>query len=42
MIDNIPSNFKLQKENGIAIKSFYTEDVNDKSLFKITPIIKSF
>ena len=32
IIDNIPQNYRLQKENGINIKSFYGDNPNDKIL----------
>ena len=41
IIDNIPTNFQLQKENGIHIKSFYSEDIKDTSLYEILPILQS-
>jgi hypothetical protein len=41
MIDNIAQNFRLQNENGILIKSFYTEDSGDKELLNIIPLLKS-
>ena len=41
IVDNIPQNFRLQKENGIFIKSFYSENKNDDSLIQLGPILKS-
>ena len=32
IVDNMPQNFRLQKENGINIKAFWGEDVNDNAL----------
>jgi hypothetical protein len=37
----MPQNFRLQKENGIFIKTFYGDDTNDTALFELTPILKS-
>ena len=39
IIDNTPQNFRLQKNNGIAIKSFWGEDKNDNALRDLTPIL---
>ena len=41
IIDNMPHNFKLQKENGIFIKNFYGEDKNDTALIDLIPILKT-
>ena len=41
IIDNMPQNFRLQKENGIYIKSFWGEDNNDVALFDLIPILKN-
>ena len=41
IIDNNPKYFKLQKENGIAIKPFFGEDNYDKVLFNLIPILKN-
>jgi hypothetical protein len=41
IVDNMPQNFRLQKENGILIKTFYGEDFNDKALIELTPILNS-
>ncbi len=41
IVDNIPQNFRLQKDNGIFIKSFYSDNTNDDSLTHLTPILKS-
>jgi hypothetical protein len=35
----MPQNFKLQKENGIFIKTFYGEDKNDTALIDLLPIL---
>lgn len=37
----MPQNFRLQKENGIFIKTFYGDDTNDTALFELAPILKS-
>jgi Dullard-like phosphatase family protein len=39
IIDNMPQNFKLQKENGILIKPFWGQDSNDKTLYDLMPIL---
>ena len=41
IIDNMPHNFKLQKENGIFIKNFYGDDKKDQALLDLIPILKS-
>ena len=38
IVDNLPQNFKLQKENGINIKSFWGEDIYDDALFNLSII----
>ena len=35
----MPQNFKLQKENGILISSFWGEDTNDKALLNLGRIL---
>ena len=39
IIDNMPQNFRLQKENGIFIKTFYGEDQDDSAMFELIPIL---
>ena len=39
IIDNMPQNFRLQKENGIMIKPFWGEDKYDTALFDLIPIL---
>jgi CTD small phosphatase-like protein 2 len=39
IVDNLPQNFILQKENGILIKSFYGENKEDNSLFNLLKIL---
>ena len=39
IIDNIPQNFRLQKENGINIKSFWAQDPEDNTLLELLPIL---
>ena len=41
IVDNMPQNFRLQKENGILIKTFYGEDINDKALLELIPILNA-
>ena len=40
IIDNLPQRFKLQKENGILVKTFNGENKNDCKLKKLIPILK--
>ena len=40
IIDNLPQSFKLQKENGILIKTFDGENKNDNKLKELIPILK--
>jgi len=39
IVDNMPQNFRLQKENGINIKPFWGEDIYDAALINLTPIL---
>jgi len=39
IVDNLPQHFKLQKENGINIKSFWAQDPNDRALYDLIPIL---
>jgi Dullard-like phosphatase family protein len=39
IVDNLPQNFRLNKENGINIKSFYGDNPNDKILFNLSKIL---
>ena len=39
IVDNMPQNFRLQKENGINIKAFWGEDIYDTALFNLAPIL---
>jgi TFIIF-interacting CTD phosphatase-like protein len=39
IIDNMPQNFKLQKDNGVYIKTFYGEDADDTALIDLIPIL---
>ena len=39
IVDNMPQNFKLQKENGIMIKAFWGEDNYDRALIDLIPIL---
>ena len=40
IVDNMPQNFKLQKENGIFIKNFNGDDKNDSALIDLIPILR--
>ena len=39
IVDNMPQNFRLQKENGIIIKAFWGEDKYDTALIDLIPIL---
>ena len=39
IIDNMPQNFKLQKDNGITIKSFWGDSPNDNILYELSIIL---
>ena len=39
IVDNMPQNFRLQKENGINIKAFWGEDANDNALEELGTIL---
>ena len=39
IVENIPQNYRLQKENGILIKSFYGEDIYDTALASLGDIL---
>ena len=39
IVDNMPQNFRLQKENGIIIKAFWGEDNYDTALLDLIPIL---
>ena len=39
IVDNMPQNFRLQKENGIIIKAFWGEDNSDTVLCDLYPIL---
>ena len=41
IIDDMPQNFKLQKENGIIIRPFFGEDNCDMTLYNLIPILKN-
>jgi CTD small phosphatase-like protein 2 len=41
IVDNMPQNFRLQKENGIFIKTFYGHDTEDTALFDLATILVS-
>jgi len=41
IVDNMPQNFRLQKENGINIKAFWGEDVNDNALEELGKILEN-
>ena len=39
IVDNMPQNFRLQKENGINIKAFWGEEVYDTALIDLGKIL---
>ena len=39
IVDNMPQNFRLQKENGINIRAFWGEDPYDTALVDLMPIL---
>ena len=39
IVDNMPQNFRLQKENGIIIRAFWGEDSYDNALTALIPIL---
>ena len=39
IVDNMPQNFRLQKENGVNIKAFWGEEVYDTALIDLAPIL---
>ena len=41
IVDNMAQNFKMEKENGILISSFWGEDSNDRALFNLGRILVS-
>jgi CTD small phosphatase-like protein 2 len=40
IVDNLPQNFRLQKENGIFIKAFWGEDIYDNALLNLAEILE--
>ena len=42
IVDNIADNFALQTENGINIKSWYSNDLEDVELKKLSKILQGF
>lgn len=41
IVDNLETNFRYQRENGICIKT-WTGDLNDQELYKLASIVKDF
>ena len=41
IVDNMPQNFRLQKENGIFIKPFWGDDDYDTALFSLADILEN-
>ena len=42
IVDNMFQNYRLQKDNGINIKSFYGDNSNDRVLFYLSKILINF
>ena len=40
IVDDMPQNFRLQRQNGITIKPFLGDDNNDMALYDLLPILK--
>ena len=40
IVDNMPQNFRLQKENGIFIKAFWGDDIYDTALYDLGDILE--
>ena len=40
IVDNIPQNFRFQKENGVFIKAFWGEDKMDIALYNLGDILE--
>ena len=40
IVDDMPQNFRLQKQNGITIKPFFGDDYKDTALYDLLPILK--
>ena len=40
IIDDMPQNFRFQKDNGITIKPFFGDDLDDSALYELVPILK--
>ena len=40
IIDDMPQNFRLQKDNGITIKPFLGNNLDDSALYDLVPILK--
>ena len=41
IVDNMPQNFRLQKDNGIFIKPFWGDDIFDTALFSLADILEN-
>ena len=39
IVDNLPQSFKLQRENGILINSFYGDNMDDRALYELKRIL---
>ena len=40
IIDDMPQNFRLQKENGITIKPYFGDDYDESALYELVPILR--
>ena len=39
IVDNMPQNYRLHKKNGINIKGFWGEELNDRILYNLKDIL---
>ena len=40
-MDNLPENFSLQKDNGIAIKSWFNDNNQDSEILKLQNVLSN-
>ncbi len=41
IVDNLPENFSLQKDNGIAIKSWFNDNNQDSEILKLQNVLSN-
>ena len=39
IVDNLPENFQLQKDNGIGIKSWFNDNTQDTEILKLQNVL---